>query len=66
MSGFSGADLSFPMIALDTFMPQANIKINLLLNSRINPKLLAHAQIFGQFDHNKTLLALPECKCIFN
>ena len=35
-------------------------------NSRINPKLSAYAQLFGQFDYNATPLAPPGCKCIIH
>jgi len=32
-------------------------------SSRINPKLSAYAQLFGQFDYNAMPLAPPSCKC---
>ena len=47
--GVSGYYPSLPMILWDAFIPQVNITINLLRNSRIN----------GQFDCNKTLLVTP-------
>ena len=43
----SGADPEFPLILLDTFAKQVNITINLLRNSKINPKLSAHALFWG-------------------
>jgi hypothetical protein len=33
--------------------------LNLLRTSQLNPKLLAHAQIYGLFDYNKMPLAPP-------
>ena len=66
IAGISGADPSFPMTLWDELIPQANITINLLRNSRINPKLSTCAQICGQLYCNKTLLAPPGCKCIIH
>ena len=39
IAGLSCTDPSLPMILWDTFIPQANIAINLIRNSRIKPKL---------------------------
>ena len=47
ITGRSGIDPTFLLILWDTLMPQANITINLIWSSRINPKLSAHAQLFG-------------------
>jgi hypothetical protein len=38
---------------------QCNLPLNLLRRSRINPQLLAYAQVFGAFDDNRTPLAPP-------
>ena len=38
-------------------LPQTILTLNLLRTSRINPKLSAYAQVFGQFDFNATPLA---------
>ena len=64
VASLSGTDPSFLLILWDSLIPQANITINLLRSLQINPKLLAYAQIFGQFDYNATPLAPPGCKCI--
>ena len=45
-------------------MHNANIKINLINASRINRKFPTHAQVFGKFICNCTLLALLGHKCI--
>ena len=66
IAGLSGADPSFPLALWDTLIPQANLTLNLLRSSRINPKLSAHAQIFGQYDYNATPIAPPGCKCIMH
>ena len=64
VASLSGADPSFLFILWDSLILQANIMINLLRSLQINPKLLAYAQIFGQFDYNATPLAPPGYKCI--
>jgi hypothetical protein len=40
-------------------IPQADIALNLLRGSRVNPKLSAYAQVHGHFDFNRTPLAPP-------
>ena len=53
------ADDGFPLHLWDYLLPQANISLNLLRGSRINPRLSAWAQINGHFDYNRTPLAPP-------
>ena len=36
---------------------------SLLRNSRINPKLLAHTKMYGQFDCNRVTIVPPGWKC---
>jgi hypothetical protein len=50
---------SFPLHLWDRLIPQAEISLNLLRGSRINPKLSAWAQIHGNFDFNRTPLGPP-------
>jgi len=45
---------------------QAEITLNLLRASRINPRLSAYAQLSGAFDYNATPLAPPGIKCIIH
>ena len=45
-------------------MPQAIVTLNMLLPSRINPTLLAHAQLYGLFDFNATPFTSPGTKVI--
>ena len=57
----SGADPTFPTNCWDLLVPQANITLNLLRRSTMQPKLSAYAQIHGQYDFNKTPLAPAGC-----
>jgi hypothetical protein len=43
----------------DRFLPQAVITFNMLRTSRINPKLSAATQIYGQYDFNRAPMAPP-------
>jgi hypothetical protein len=56
---FSSCDPNFPMHLWCRLIPQANITLNLLRGSRVNPKLSAYAQVHGPFDFNRTPLAPP-------
>mmetsp|Transcript_27774 Transcript_27774/g.57545 ORF Transcript_27774/g.57545 Transcript_27774/m.57545 type:complete len:567 (-) Transcript_27774:1911-3611(-) len=58
----SGADPEFPTNCWDLLIPQANISLNLLRASRIQPKLSAYALVHGSFDYNQIPLAPPGCK----
>ena len=53
----AGVDSKFPKNEWDKLLPQAEITINLLRSSRINPNLSAYEQMEGTFDYNKTPLA---------
>jgi hypothetical protein len=53
----AGADPDYPIQEWDRFLPQCQITLNLLRNSRVNPKLSAHAYLFGNFNFNATPLA---------
>ena len=52
-------DESFPLKLWDRLLEQTQITLNFPLGSRVNPKLSAHAHLFGQFDFNKTPLGPP-------
>jgi hypothetical protein len=62
----SGTDPSYPTNCWDLLIPQANITLNLLRESCIQPQLSAYAQIYGQFDYNKTPLAPAGCKILIH
>ena len=48
----------------DKTIPQAELTLNLMRGSRINPKLSAYEQIYGRYDHNKVPLAPPGIKVL--
>jgi hypothetical protein len=64
IAGLCSVDKDFPIHLWDQLIDQAEITLNLLRSSRINPKLLAHAQINGQFDYNKTPIGPPGCRVL--
>ena len=59
-----GADSSFPAKQWDRLLKQAVMTLNMCRPSRINPKLSAYQQVWGNFDFNKTPLAPPGCKVV--
>jgi hypothetical protein len=52
-------DPKFPLTEWDRLLSQATLTLNLLRSSRRQPKLLADAALFGNFDFNATPLAPP-------
>ena len=50
-------DDKFPMSLWDKTIPQAELTLNLLRGSRINPKLSTWEQIHGRYDFNSTPIA---------
>ena len=65
-SGLISVDPAFPLSAWDHLLPQCNISLNLLRSSRRQPKLSAHACLFGNFDFNRTPLAVPGTRVIIH
>jgi hypothetical protein len=59
-----GADSGFPAKQWDQLIKQAVMTLNMCRPSRINPKLSAYQQVWGNFDFNKTPLAPPGCKVV--
>lgn len=59
IAGLCSVDKNFPLHLWDKLLPQAELTLNLLRGSRLNPKLSAHAQVNGHFDCNRTPLAPP-------
>ena len=45
-------------------LPQAEMTINMMRPSRLNPRLSTYAQLSGNFDYNKTPLAPPGTKVL--
>ena len=48
----------------DRLIPQANLTLNLLRNSRCNPALSAYAYIYGTYNFRATPTAPPGTKVI--
>ena len=57
ISVLAGTNSTFPKNEWDLLLQQAELTMNLLRSSRINPRLSAEEQMNGVFDHNRTPLA---------
>jgi hypothetical protein len=57
IAGLCSTEKSFPMHLWDRILPQAVMTLNMLITSRINPKLSAATHIFGQYDLNRAPMA---------
>ena len=64
LAGLATCDPKFPIHEWDRLLEQAELTLNLLCNSQVNPNLAAHAYIAGVHDFNKTPLAPPGTKGI--
>jgi hypothetical protein len=58
IAGLCSPDKAFPMHLWDRLLPHSVITLNKLRTSRINPKLSAATQISGQYDFNRSPMAL--------
>jgi hypothetical protein len=65
-AGFASVDPKFPAREWDRLLPQAVLTLNLLRSSRNNPRLSAHAYLFGEFNFNATPLAPPGTKVLLH
>ena len=66
LSGLATCDPHFPIAEWDCLLPQAELTINLLRNSRKNPKLSAWAHLHGTLDFNKTPRLPPGTKILIH
>ena len=64
IAGLCSVDKDFPLHLWDQLLNQAELTLNLLRGSRINPKLSAWAQVNGLYDYNCTPLAPPGCRVL--
>ena len=64
ISGLCSVDKNFPLHIWCHLLDQAELTLNMLRMSRINPNLSAHEQLHGIHDFNTTPLAPPGTKCI--
>jgi hypothetical protein len=62
--GLCSVDPNFPLDLWDRLIPQAEISLNHLRASRLNPKLSVYAQLFGNFDFIRTPMAPPGTRAI--
>ena len=56
LSGLATCNPDYPLQEWDQIIPQAELTLNLLRKSRLNPKLSTWAYLFGNFDFNKSPL----------
>jgi len=66
IAGLCSMDKNFPLHLWDRLLPQAELTLNLLRGSRINPRLSAWAQLHGPFDFNCTPIAPPGIRVIIH
>ncbi len=59
IAGLCSTDKDFPIHLWDRLVPQAELTLNLLRGSRLNPKISAWAQLHGAFNFNWTPIVLP-------
>jgi hypothetical protein len=59
IAGLCSEDPTFPLKLWYKLLPQATITLNILRQSRINPRMSAYAQLNGHFDFNRTPLDPP-------
>ena len=64
IAGLASTDPNFPLSNWCRLLPQAELTLNLLRPSQLNPKLSAYAQLEGAFDFNRTPLAPPGTRVI--
>ena len=66
MAGLATCHSKFPIREWDRLIEQAELTLNLLRTSRVNPKLSAWAYVNGPFDFNATPVAPPGTKLIIH
>ena len=64
VAGFSTTDPNFPVSEWDQLLDQATITLNLLRQSRVNPKLSAYAYLFGNYAFNCFPMAPPVTRVV--
>ena len=66
LTGFASTDLKFPASEWDSLIPQAVLTLNILLNSRVNPKLSSHSYLQLNFYFNATPFASPGTRVLIH
>jgi len=59
IAGLCSTDKNFPLHLWDHLVPQAELTLNMLRGSRLNPKVSALTQLKGHFDFNRTPIVPP-------
>ena len=62
----AGVDPAFPPYLWDLLLPQAELTLNLLRQSHLNPKISAWEYFNGPFDFNKTPLGPVGCRVLIH
>ena len=66
IAGLTSLEKSFPLHLWCRLIPQPDITINLLRNSRVNPHLSSYADLFGEYDYKQNPLLPPGIKIIIH
>ena len=66
MAGLASTNNNFQINLWDRLLPQVITTLNLLRNYRINPRLLAEAQLNGMFNYESTFMAPTGIKVIIH
>ena len=66
IAGLCSTHPDFPLNLWDKLLPQAELTLNLLRPSRIQPHLSAYAQLYGPFQYNSTPIAPPGIKVLLH
>jgi hypothetical protein len=64
IAGLCSVDPNLPLRLWDCLLPQATITLNLMRQSRLNPKVSTYAQLFGHYDFNQAPMAQPGTRVI--
>jgi hypothetical protein len=64
IAGLCSVDKNFPLHLWDHLLSQAELTLNLMRGSRLNPTLFAWAQVHGNYDYNWTPLGPPGCRVL--
>jgi hypothetical protein len=66
IAGLSSTNRHWPIHLWCRLIPQCVSMLNMLRQSRVNPKISAHTQLEGVFDFNRTPMAPPGSKIIIH
>jgi hypothetical protein len=64
IAGLYSVDPNFPLRLWDGMLPQATITLNIMRQSRLNPKLSTFSQLYGNYEFNQAPMAPPDTPII--